>query len=348
MILDTAGMFDAAAAFPEQLALSLDASRAALAGADLPEHDDIAAVVILGVGASGQAGALVLEAVGPTMPIPVVVHRGFGVPNFVDGSTLVVAISFDGDADETIEGAQDALDDGATVACVSGRGRLGDFAAANGLLHLPVVPEGPAARTAIGSLAVPVLVMLGRLGFYPGAEAWIDAAIVQAHRRRDSLITEDNIARHMARRLGRAFPIVYGGNGPGGMVAGFWKTQFNENAKVAAFANQVPELTHDEIAGWGQDGDVTRQVFQLFMLRHEFEHPQVSSALTELDDILDEVVGQVHTIEAEGDGLLAQMLDLVLIGQFVSLHAAVEQGVDPGPVPILAELASRIGGAGSV
>jgi glucose/mannose-6-phosphate isomerase len=345
VILDSVGMFDAAAAFPEQLALSLDASRTAIAAANLPDHEDIASLVILGVGSGGQAGSLVLEAVGPTMPIPVVVHRGYGVPNFVDSSTLVIAISFDGDADETVEAAQDALDDGAVVVCVSGRGRLAAFAAANDLVHLPVVPEAPVARAAIGSLAVPVLLLLDRLGFYPGADAWIDAAIVQVTRRRDSLITEDNIAVHMARRLGRAFPIIYGGNGPGGMVAEFWKTQFNENAKVAAFANEAPELTHNEIAGWGQDGDVTRQVFQVFMLRHEFEHPQVSSRMVVIDDIVDEVVGRIHTVEAAGDGLLAQMLDLVLIGQFVSLHAAVEQGVDPGPVPIFAEMASRLTGA---
>jgi glucose/mannose-6-phosphate isomerase len=178
---------------------------------------------------------------------------------------------------------------------------------------------------------------------YPGAEAWIDAAIAQATVRRNELITESNFARRLARQLGRAFPIVYGGNGPGGTAAEFWKAQFNQNAKVAAFSNQVPELTHDEIAGWGQDGDVTRQIFQVFMLRHDFEHPKVSSRLAAVEEVLVEVVGAVHVVEAAGDGLLAQLFDLELIGQFVSLHAAVEQSIDPGPVPIVSEIASRVG-----
>jgi hypothetical protein len=88
---------------------------------------------------------------------------------------------------------------------------------------------------------------------------------------------------------------------------------------------------------------VTRQVFQLFLLRHDFEHPQVSRRLDVIDDLLDEVVGAVHTVAAEGDGMLAQLLDLVLVGDFTSLHAAAEQGVDPGPVPILADIESRVG-----
>jgi glucose/mannose-6-phosphate isomerase len=309
----------------------------------LPQHEDIANIVLVGAGAAGQAGALVLEAVGPTIPVPIVVHRGYGVPNFVDESTLVVAISFDGETSETLEAAQDALVDGATVVCVSGGGELQAWAVANDLVHLPVMPDAPVERAAIGSLAVPVLVLLDRVGMYPGAEAWIDAAIAQATVRRNELITESNFARRLARQLGRAFPIVYGGNGPGGTAAEFWKAQFNQNAKVAAFSNQVPELTHDEIAGWGQDGDVTRQIFQVFMLRHDFEHPQVSSRLAAVEEVLVEVVGAVHVVEAAGDGLLAQLFDLELIGQFVSLHAAVEQSIDPGPVPIVSEIASRVG-----
>lgn len=343
MILDSVGMFDAAAAFPEQLARALDVSRRAVVGAVLPQHEDIANIVLVGAGAAGQAGALVLEAVGPTIPVPIVVHRGYGVPNFVDESTLVVAISFDGETSETLEAAQDALVDGATVVCVSGGGELQAWAVANDLVHLPVMPDAPVERAAIGSLAVPVLVLLDRVGMYPGAEAWIDAAIAQATVRRNELITESNFARRLARQLGRAFPIVYGGNGPGGTAAEFWKAQFNQNAKVAAFSNQVPELTHDEIAGWGQDGDVTRQIFQVFMLRHDFEHPQVSSRLAAVEEVLVEVVGAVHVVEAAGDGLLAQLFDLELIGQFVSLHAAVEQSIDPGPVPIVSEIASRVG-----
>ncbi|HEY6531602.1 MAG TPA: SIS domain-containing protein [Acidimicrobiales bacterium] len=342
-VLDTLGMFDAAAAVPEQIAVAADAATAALEGLPLPAHDDIANVVLAGVGVSGQASRVVLETAGPLMAVPVVVHQGYGIPNFVDASTLVVAVSYDGDAEETVEAAQEALEDGAHVVCVSRGGRLAELARSSNAIHLPVGVEVPVERAALSPLAVPVLLTLERVGFFPGGRTWIDDAVRQLSRRRDALISEDNLARRLALRLGRAFPIVYGGNGLGGAAAERWKAQFNENAKVAAFSNQVPELTHDEICGWGQDGDVTRQVFQLFLLRHDFEHPQVARRLAVVDELLDEVVGAVHTVRAEGEGMLAQLLDLALVGDFASLHAAAEQGVDPGPVPVLAEMESRVG-----
>ena len=46
MILDTVGMFDAAAAFPEQIARALDVSERTLERAQLPDHDSIANVVL--------------------------------------------------------------------------------------------------------------------------------------------------------------------------------------------------------------------------------------------------------------------------------------------------------------
>ena len=296
---------------------------------------------MLGVGTSGQVGTTLLEVAGPMMSVPVVVHRGYGIPNFTDPSTLVLAVSCSGESEETLEAVQDAYTDGAEIICITGGGALGRFAEENDLLRLDVA-EGPVRRAAFGAMLVPALLALDAVGFFPGASSWIADAIAQVSRRRDELITAENPARRMARRLGRAFPIIYGGNGLGGAAAERWKTQFNDNAKVAAFCNQVPELTHNEICGWGQDGDVTRQIFQLFMLRHDYEHPQVSRRLDLLDDLLDEVVGAVHTVTAQGEGMLAQILDLMLIGDFTSLHAAVEQGLDPGPVPFLAEFETRV------
>jgi len=335
-------MFDAVAASPEQLVVAADAARRALDDQPLPAHDDIANVVVLGAGVAGQAGSVLVEVAGPLMAVPVLVQRGHAVPNFVDPSTLVVAISYDGDTEETVEAARAAVDDGARLLCVSRGGELAALAEAVGAPHLPVAVDVPAQRAALGALAVPPLLALERLGFYPGGRSWVDGAAAHLARRRDALITEDNPARRLARRLGRMFPIVYGGDGLGGLAAQRWKSQFNANAKVAAFANSAPELTHDEVCGWGQDGDVTRQVFQLFVLRHDFEHPQIARRLTVVEELLDEVVGAVHTVVAEGEGALAQLLDLVLVGDLTSLHAAAEQGVDPGPVPVLADIRARV------
>jgi glucose/mannose-6-phosphate isomerase len=59
-------------------------------------------------------------------------------------------------------------------------------------------------------------------------------------------------------------------------------------------------------------------------------------------ELLREVVADVIEVRASGEGDLAQLLDLVLFGDYVSLWMAVDAGIDPGPVPILVELKARL------
>ena len=47
-------------------------------------------------------------------------------------------------------------------------------------------------------------------------------------------------------------------------------------------------------------------------------------------------------VRAEGEGSLAQLLDLCMVGTFTSLHLAVREGIDPGPVPVLDELKAAL------
>ncbi len=92
---------------------------------------------------------------------------------------------------------------------------------------------------------------------------------------------------------------------------------------------------HNEICGWGQHGDITRQLFTIVCLRHDHEHPQLEQRFELIREWTEEVVAGIEEVRAEGDGPLAQALDLVLFGDVVSLHLAYDAGVDPGPEPVL-------------
>ncbi|MGH9246417.1 MAG: bifunctional phosphoglucose/phosphomannose isomerase [Acidimicrobiales bacterium] len=330
--LDTLGMFEAAAGLPEQVESAVGLS-GDLDG--LPDHDEIEHIVVLGMGGSGIAGDVLAAVAGPFMPVPVVVCKGYEPPSFVSEGTLCFALSFSGTTEETLEAASTAAVAGARMVVVARGGELGELAEG---WQAPYVrlPDGiPMPRAGIGALAIPPLVVLEQVGLFPGATEWIGLAIEQLKRRRDELVADTNPARDVARRIGRTLPIIYGGGELGGVAALRWKNQVNENAKAPAFVGVIPELTHNEVCGWGQHGDVTRQVFTLVELRHDHEHPQVMRRFDLVRDWVEEVVASIETVEAHGEGALAQLFDLILVGDFVSLWLAFQEGVDPGPVPVL-------------
>ena len=337
--VDSLGMWEATAGLPEQVAVAAGSARD-LGG--LPPHDRIEHVVVLGMGGSGIAGDVLVAAAAPFMSVPVTLVKGYELPDFVDTATLVFALSFSGDTEEVLEAATEAFEAGAAIVVVSGGGELVRLA---GEWAVPVVavPDGiPQPRAALGALSVPPLVVLERIGLFPGATQWVTQAAEQLARRRDRLVRPGSLAEDVARRIGRTIPLVHSSQALGAAAALRWKTQVNENAKSPAFFNVYSELCHNELAGWGQQGDVTRQVITLVNLRHDAEHPQVTRRFDLVADVLREVMADVVEVRAEGEGDLAQLLDLALVGDFVSLHLAGHEGIDPGPVPVLDDLKSAL------
>jgi glucose/mannose-6-phosphate isomerase len=333
--LDTQGMFPAAASLPEQV---FDAAVRARGLDGLPDRSRIENVVVLGMGGSGVAGDILAAAAGPFLPVPIVVSKGYELPAFVGETSLVFAVSFSGNTEETVEAASAAAVEGARIVAVTQGGELGRLAGSWGVPLVPVPADIPQPRAGIGALAVPAFIVLEEIGLFPGAQQWVDFAVEQLRERREELLAEGSAAEELARTIGRTLPIVYGGGPVGATAAQRWKNQINENAKAPAFWNAQPELCHNEVAGWGQHGDLTRQVFTLVNLRHDYEHPQVMRRFDTVSAMVDEVVASVEEVRAEGEGQLAQLLDLVLVGDFVALHLAAQEGLDPGPVPALDQI----------
>jgi len=334
-------MWDATFALPEQV----EAAVAAAGQVDeLPGHDEVENVVVLGMGDSGIVGDVLVAAAAPFMPVPVTVVKGYVPPDYVGTRSLVVAVSFSGDTEETVEAATAAYEAGAALVVVSGGGELVRLSGEWGVPLVPVPLGIPEARTALGAMAIPPLVVLERIGLFPGAQQWIGQAVTQLKRRRDELGRSGSVAETVARRIGRTIPLVHSSQDLGTAAALRWKTQINLNAKSPAFWNVHPELCHNEVAGWGRNGDATRQLVTLVNLRHDAEHPQVSRRFDLATEMLREVVAGVVEIRAAGEGDLAQLLDLALVGDVVSLLLAGHEGVDPGPVPAVDDVKAALAG----
>lgn len=339
--LDSQGMLETVLGWPEQLLAAAEAA----GGVDgLPEREEIENIVVIGMGGSAMAGDVLIAAAGPYLPVPVLLFRSYNIPAFVGEGSLVFAISFSGDTEETIEATTQAALQGARVVAITRGGELAHLAESWDA-PLVRVPEGiPQPRAGLAALAAPPLVMLEDIGLFPGARHWIDLAAEQLTTRRERLLEAGNEADQLARRIGRTIPLIYGGGGLGAVAAQRWKNQFNENAKVPAFWHTIPEMCHNEIVGWGQHGDLTRQAFTLIFLRHDLEHPQVMERFRLVGERMEEVVARIEHVSGEGEGELAQLLDLVLQGDVVSTHLALLEGVDPGPVPVLDEIKAILAG----
>ncbi len=348
---DSLRFLDAVAGLPEQLVDAHQAAGAALTAEALPAADEIHNIVVMGMGGSGIAGDVLAAVANGTLPVPVTVMKQYRTPAFVGPHTLAFAVSYSGGTEETLSMTSGALDAGAQVVAVSSGGELAELVRGRGGLHVEC-PPGYMPRAALGALVAPLFVALFRMALLPNAHDLLMGAQRQLARRRGqcapAVAGAANPARELARKIGRTIPLIYGGGALGAVAAMRWKADVNENAKAPAFWNTHPELDHNEICGFGQHGDVTRQILTLIELRHGFEHVRLEPRFAGTRAQIEECVSQVLEVRSEGDGRLAHLLDLMYLGDWVSCYLALENDVDPGPIPAIEALkASMVPNSGA-
>lgn len=303
--LDSSGAFASAQLTPATVRATLAAARES----DVPGDLQVGAVVLAASERSLLTASTVSAIAAERVRVPVVTSVGTHLPSWVDSQALVLALD-SATADRLIT---DSTVDGVPVIAVGGR---------------PDERPTPVVET------VAALAALDRFGLAPGLIDDIESACEVLDARVAELTSESSPADRLARRIGRTMPLIYGAGPLGGAAAKAWKHSINRNAKAPAFSNSIPGLDHDEVCGWAQHGDVTRQVFTLAVLRHGFETPDEAHRMDVTAETCDEIVAGVHTVRSESTSAVASLLDLMLFGEFVSLEMAARADIDPGPTPI--------------
>jgi glucose/mannose-6-phosphate isomerase len=193
---------------------------------------------------------------------------------------------------------------------------------------------------------MPIFGILVEMGLVPEMRVDVDDAVAvlgdvaeRCHRKHPA---GSNPAKDLAAKISGKVPVVYGGHGVGSTAAYRFKCDLNEYAKTPAFWNVLPELDHNEIAGWKQLSDVTSERFVLIMLRDPEDHDRVALRFDITKRLVEDGLAEVVEIEAEGVSPLARVLSLVLITQLASIYLGLSYDVDPAPVEVIQKLKAEL------
>ncbi|HID09132.1 TPA: bifunctional phosphoglucose/phosphomannose isomerase [Candidatus Micrarchaeota archaeon] len=271
--------------------------------------------------------------------IEVITARGYGIPPYIGGETLLIAVSYSGNTEETLSAFLDGLERTHRAVGISSGGKLAELCRERDIPWIEI-PKGFQPRAALGYLLFTLLGALEGLGIRAeGLEETLE--VISRMSRELSLAASPNRAQEISRVLYGKIPVVYGATGTTAPVAFRWRTQINENAKQPAFSAELPELCHNEIVGYELSGKRFPKLFRIF-LRTSHDHPRVRLRV----EILKEVLGRrglgFLEIPGEGEGRLTQALSLLYLGDWVSVYLALLNGVDPTPVKPIAELKERL------
>jgi glucose/mannose-6-phosphate isomerase len=340
--VDRGGMLGVVAGTGAQLRRGFELGRSS---PFLPSAEGIDAIVVGGMGGSGVAGDVLRSVCAAEVGVPIVVVKGYSLPAFCGPDTLVFAVSFSGGTEETLAVYAEGVARGCRTVAVSTGGELAALAEADDVAHVSVPDDVPMPRAALGYLAAIPLGVLDALGLLPPLSKSVDrtAALLDdlAVRLGPAARGEVNEAKSVASWLGQRVPLVWGTEGPTEAAALRWKTQFEENAKIAAFHAMLPELDHNDVEGLA-GGDGAR--FAAIALRHDGEHPRMAARIEATRAALSGSGLGVREVRAAESSPLDVAFSLMMLGDFVSVYTAILRGVDPMPVPVLTGLKERLRG----
>ena len=300
--------------------------------------------------AAAASPATSLAAVaGPFMPVPVVVHKGYELPAFVGDDTLVFAVSFSGNTEETVEAA--------TEAAVAGRPAWSSSPAAASWPSWPTAWGAPHRRACPTTSPCPGPASApspsrrsscsSRSACSPAPTQWIDRGRrpARAPARRSWSPTATRPSSWPAASAARC-PLIYGGGAIGAVAAAAVEDPVQrERQGRRRSANAHPRAVPQRGL---RLGPARRRhppgVHAWSQLRHDYEHPQVARRFELVDRARRRGRRPTSTrSRPRATGPLAQLLDLVLVRRLrVARTWRLQEGIDPGPVPVLDEIKARL------
>lgn len=326
-------------ALPEHLRDALWKTESAALGT----WDSPGGLVVAGMGASALGGSLAVAALGDHASRPILSARAYGLPPWTTPDTTVLCASYSGETEETLACFEAAGALGARRVVVTHGGALAEQARSEGV---PVIPVAGGLRpaTAVGYMVVAALETAAACGAGPRLTSELDVAAEHL----EELVSEwgpegseDGEVKALARALDGTIPVVFGA-GLTTVVAERWKAQLNREARLPAWAAELPDADHHEVAGW--EGALELARLSAVFLDDADNHPRVQERMTLTRQVIGPRAAGTHVLASRGTTAVERALSLVLAGDLLALYLAVMRGIDPGAPSDIDRLKEQLAG----
>ena len=303
------------------------------------KYGNIQNIVIAGMGGSAIGGDVVSVLERLNINIPYSVCRDYSIPKWVNKNSLVICSSYSGNTEETLSAFYQSLDRGANICGITTGGTLLEKLKEYKKDYI-TIPSGLQPRAALAYSFIPIIKLLEKLSIFKSdINSWIISAIKTLEKNRDiySLENDDNPVYRLAYRIYKKIPIIYSDNSTMRINAIRLKGQINENSKMLAYCNEIPELNHNEIVGWQNNSEIFKDLCVIWLEdARDNKRNKIRKQITE--SILNDIEIEQYSIQMDGDTFQERFLNMIHYGDWLSFWCAIFHKTDPSPVEKIIKL----------
>lgn len=291
---------------------------------------------LLGMGGSALSGGLV-KLLLLTQSNPLVWHivRGYGLPCQPQKGALALALSYSGNTEETLASTVEAAQAKTTLVAVSRGGLLEEVARERRIpwIRVPDKPTGFQPRFALPYMFGVAASLLEKAGLLSLPEPldhladWLDD------------LDLENQGKELAQFLKGRIPAIYSLPAYEEGVARTWRIKFNENSKAPALSGSIPEINHNEIMGLQRRWSLQLGVL---LLDDPTGDPRLRKRFPLTQEILQREGIPVRTLTMMGENPLRRAFHSLMLADYVSMHLAIDAGLDPISIPTIQNLKKKL------
>lgn len=322
---------------PKQLVNAYNQTQKIKLPASLAKFDNL---IVGGMGGSNLASELTKRVFGSELKIPLVLVRGYNLPNFAGSKTLIIISSYSGNTEETIACLHQALKVKAKIICVSSGGQLEILAKKYKLPYCKINPEfNPSGqpRYDVGSQLGVILALFSRLKLIKLSEPIISQTAAKLTTLGLDLLPNSPLAKNPAKNLAQK---LYKKNiyliGAEHLSANphILANQINESSKQLANPYRIPELNHHLLEAFQNPELVIKNSAALFLISNNYSQP-ITKRFLATQKILTKLKVANYNLTVNNPSRFHEALITLAYGSWISFYLAVLNKVNPAEIPLV-------------
>ena len=304
-------------------------------------------VLIVGYGGSAISGDILRNWLSSRTTAPIEVCRDLELPAYASKETLAICVSYSGETAESLRLLDASIKRGCNVVTITSGGFMSELSRK---LNLPLikVKAGLPPRAALPLLLSSSTIALTTFNVISDARKEVVETArelqVQTTELKPSVNSQLNKSKRLAQKLVNTIPTIYSLERMSSVARRF-KDQLNENSKMPAKFDLIPEACHNEIQGWSPEW-LSRQPSSAFPVMLVRDSRESDLEFSRIEMIKEQLISagliHIHEMRTQAKTELGRLLLPINLGDFVSVYLALARGLDPTPVPSIEELKRRV------
>ena len=294
-------------------------------------------IIMVGMGGSSVIGDLLVNLSEELEnPLPVILHRDYGLPiaPFRE-KALVIISSYSGTTQEAIHAYETAIRMKLPVVVVSSGGELTKKAEAD-LVPIAFIKNcNLPPRNSVGYQFGALLRILENINIIPCQKNTLSALQKEV---KEYSHTAQQQGKELEQHIKNTVPLIFA-SAKYTSVAYMMQSLINESANSPAFSGVIPETNHNILMGYDQ---MNPKHFHTILIQGHDDDDKIKKRQQGMVQAIQEHKGTVSMLPLQGSNVHARIFNGIMVSNWLALHLAEQKKVDPITIPILTKFKSKM------